>query len=110
MTSFFLLVLCALTFTCADYFAARWGHRGDLRSLSVVLLIGPLAYLLFGYLAKATSLAKMGGYVNSGIVLFTTAAGIAFLNERPDRTTWMGIGLIVVGLALLAQGQVHTRT
>lgn len=106
MNRFLTLVVCVLVFTTADYFAARWGQARDRASLLIVLLVGPLAYLLFGRLAATTSLAKMGAYVNCGIVLSTAAAGVFFLGERPSRLTWLGVLVVAVGLALISLGKV----
>lgn len=102
-----LVVLCVLIFTAADYFAARWGITRDRTSLALALLIGPFAYVLFGHLAAQTSMARMGGYVSGGIVLATALGGVLLLGEKPDRTTWLGLATIVVGLTLLAHGQVQ---
>jgi drug/metabolite transporter (DMT)-like permease len=106
LTKLLLLVLCVLVFSTADYFAARWGDQRDGKSLAVTLLVGPFAYLLFGHLAATTSLVKMGAYVNSGIVLGTAAAGFFLLSERPNRTTWIALCLIVAGITLLGVGKV----
>jgi drug/metabolite transporter (DMT)-like permease len=105
MSRFLLLVLCVLVFSAADFFAARWGHTRDRASLLVVLLVGPCAYLVFGRLAAVSSLAAMGAYVNCGIVLGTAAAGVLLLGERPSRTTWIGILVVVLGLALVSLGK-----
>jgi len=101
-----LLLLCVLLFTTSDAIAARWGRKPDAISVVAILLVGPFAYFLFGYLAANTSLAKMGGYVNCGIVLCTALAGVAFFGERPSRTAWLAIGIIVSGLALLSVSRV----
>ncbi len=106
MTKIVLFVLCVLVFSTADYFAARWGDERDARSLLLVLAIGPFAYLLFGHLAAQTSLARMGAYVNSGIVLGTTLAGVLLLAERPSRTTWFGLALVAAGIVLVSAGKV----
>lgn len=106
MLAFFLLLLCVLIFSTADYFAAKWGSSRDGISLAVVLIVGPFAYLLFGYLASSTSLSKMGGYVNSGIILCTALAGIIFLGERPNKITFIGLAIIITGITLLSFGKV----
>lgn len=106
MTRFLTLVACVLVFSTADTLAARWGHTRDRASLAFVLLVGPFGYLLFGRLAAVTSLAKMGAYVNCGIVLGTAIAGVLFLHERPSRLTWLGIVVVAAGLVLVSLGKV----
>ena len=107
MIQFVLFLACVLVFSVADYLAARWGCTRDRPSLVLALLIGPFAYLLFGHLAAGNSLAKMAAYVNSGIVLASVAAGFLFLSERPNRTTWIALAIIVIGLTMLSFGRVH---
>ncbi len=102
-----LLVLTIVAFTSADYFATRWGHVRDTKNLALVIAIGPFAYLLFGHLAASTSLVQMGAYVNCGIVLGATVAGVLLFGERPDAMTKIGIGVIVIGLLLLGLGKVQ---
>lgn len=80
----------------------------QLTSLLFTLCIGPFAYLVFGHLASTTSLAKMGGYVNSGIVIFSALFGVYFLGERPNKLTWVALGVIVLGVALLSFGKVQS--
>ena len=110
MTKILLLVLCVSLFSAGDYCAARWGQTRNAGSLALVLLVGPFAYLLFGHLAATTSLSKMGAYANAGIVLATALAGIVLMGERPNRMTWIGLGVIVVGITLLSLGRVERET
>ena len=110
MAGTLLLILCVVLFSAGDYFAAKWGYTRDTRSMVIALVIGPVAYLLFGYLAATTSLSKMVSYVCIGVVLCSVLAGVMFLGERPNRLTWIGLGVIVLGLALLALGKVHRAT
>ncbi|GEM_PF-942009 len=105
-----LLILCVLVFSTADYFAANWGNTRETKSLILTLAIGPFAYILFGLLATTTSLAKAGGYVNSGIVLCSAAAGILFLGERLNKLSMIGLGVIILGLVLLVMGKVETTS
>jgi drug/metabolite transporter (DMT)-like permease len=101
------LLACVLLFSVADYFAARWGYSRERTSFVLVFLIGPCAYLLFGHLAASDSLARVGAYANCGIVLATALAGVLLLAERPDRTTWIGLGIVLIGLATIALGKVE---
>jgi drug/metabolite transporter (DMT)-like permease len=107
LIDFLLLIVCVLFFSVADYFAAKWGYARDTKSLFLVMLIGPFAYLLFGYLAATTSLSKMVSYVCVGIIFCSIISGYFLLGERPNRLTWIALGIIVVGLVLLAIGKVE---
>lgn len=107
MINLILILICVLIFSTADYFAAKWGYDRDTRSLVLVLLIGPFAYLLFGYLAATTSLSKMGSYVCIGIILCSVVAGYFLLDERPNRLTWIGLSVITIGLIILSVGKVN---
>jgi len=106
MTTILMLLFCVFLFTTGDYFATRWGQEREHSDLLLTLAVGPFGYLLFGYLAANTSLAKMGGYVNCGIVLCSALAGVIFFDERLNRTSWLGIFVIIVGIALLSLGKV----
>lgn len=108
MTSVLLLLVCVGLFSTADWLASRWAMTGGVMPLGFVLVVGPCAYLLFGHLAATGSLAKVGSYVNAGVVVGTVLAGVFLLGERPDRTAWTGIACIVLGLAMLAAGRVDT--
>ena len=101
-----LMLGCVVMFSTCDYFATRWAAGHDGFSFWTTVLLGPFAYLLFGHLASTTSLAKMGAYVNCGIVLATTFAGVLLVGERLNLTSWIGILVIIVGIALLSMGKV----
>ena len=103
-----LLLLCILLFSSVDLLAVKWAANGSLLFFCLCVLLGPTAYLLFGHLGAQGSLGKIGGYVNAGVVLATVAAGMIFLRERPDHLSWLGIGLIVSGIAVLNFGKVAT--
>ncbi len=107
MPTILTIVFCVLLFSAGDYFAARWGQNRGIVDLGLALSIGPFAYLVFGYLvAKDESLAKMASYVCCGIVLCSALAGVIFFDERLNRTSWLGIFVIIVGIALLSMGKV----
>ena len=106
MINLLLLILCVLIFSACDYFAAKWGYSRDTGSMVIALVLGPIAYLFFGYLAATTSLSKMGSYVCVGIILCSVLAGFVLLGERPNRTTWLALAVIVVGLTMLSFGKV----
>ena len=108
MNQVLLLIFCILLFTTGDYFAAKWGYERNNISLVLALVIGPFAYVVFGYLAAAGSLGRMCAFVNSGIVICAALAGIIFLGERPDRMTLVALGVIVLGLTLLSMGNVES--
>lgn len=107
MINLLLLLLCVLLFSISDYFAAKWGYSRDNLSLILALTLGPFSYLLFGYLVATTSLSKMTSYVCVGIILCSVLAGFFLLDERPNRLTWIALGIIVIGLTLLSIGKVE---
>jgi len=107
MLNFLLLVICVLLFSASDYFAAKWGYERDTRALLVAIVLGPFSYLLFGYLTATTSLSKMGTYVCMGIIICSILAGFFLLGERPNRVTWIGLTIAMLGLIILGFGKVE---
>lgn len=102
MTKVLLIAVAASLFTMCDALAADWAKNGRTRSLLLVLALGPIAYLTFGYLAKKTPLALVGGYVNVAIVVGTTLVGVVLFGDALSTRQWCGIGLAIAGLVLMA--------
>jgi drug/metabolite transporter (DMT)-like permease len=102
MVQVLLILGAAALFTLCDSLAADWGRSDRARSLVLVLAVGPVAYLLFGYLARHTPLALVSGYVNVTMAVGTMLVGVLVFGDVLSARQWCGIGLAVGGLVLLS--------
>ena len=114
---YLLIALCVAVFAVVDATAARWGKQllnPEIQSfnwnLGLVLMFAPVGYLLFSYLAGRTSLGEMGTYINAGVVLTAILIGALLFGERPDLRTWSGFLVVMIGLYLIATGEVDAPT
>ena len=98
-----LAFLCALMFSICDTLAANWAKNDSRSSLVGVFLLGPIGYLLFGYMNTFRDLAVVGGLVNALIVLMTEIAGVYIFGEADlSRLQISGLALIIVGVIFVS--------
>lgn len=96
--SILIVTFCSVAFTFCDAMAANWAKSGSLKSLLIVLVFGPIGYLLFGLINLKMDLAVAGGLVNALVVIFTAVAGIIFFQQPLAINQIIGLSLIVLGV------------
>jgi len=58
----------------------------------MVVVLSPLAYILFGLLASRVNLAIAGSLVNLIIMIGAVLVGLFYFKERVTTLQWIGIG------------------
>jgi drug/metabolite transporter (DMT)-like permease len=91
-------------FILCDALSANWAKRSHLSSLAVVVVLSPIAYLLFGLLASRLNLAIAGSLVNLMIMIGAVLVGVFHFKEHVTGLQWAGIALGAVAIVLLSLG------
>jgi len=92
----------AAMFILCDSLAANWGKTKDLKSLIIVFLLGPIAYVVFGLLNQTKSLAISSGMVNILLIAGNVLVGVLIFREILSPREWLGLGFGVVALILMS--------
>ena len=104
------IVVWALTLFSAGFFilcdslSANWAKKSHLSSLAIVVVLSPIAYLLFGLLASRVNLAVAGSLVNLMIMVGAVLVGVFYFGEHVTGLQWTGIILGVVAILILSVG------
>ncbi len=103
------LTLCAAgIFILCDSLSANWGKKSHLWSLAIVVVLSPIAYLLFGLLASRVNLAVAGSLVNLMIMVGAVLVGAFYFKEHITGVQWAGIILGAVAIVILSVGAQNT--
>ncbi len=104
------IVVWALTLCSAGFFilcdslSANWAKKSHLSSLLIVVVLSPVAYLLFGLLASRVNLAVAGSLVNLMIMVGAVLVGFFYFKEQITGLQWTGIILGAVAILILSVG------
>ena len=108
MSKYILLALAmvgsAASFSFCDALSKNWAEGQPLSKwLFYLVVLAPVAYLIFGYITKQFGLALTGSIVNILIVLFTILIGLFYYHEWQMITPigYIGIFLAVIALFLI---------
>ena len=99
-----LTLLSAGVFILCDSLSANWAKKSHLSSLAVVVILSPIAYLLFGLLASRVNLAVAGSLVNLMIMIGAVLVGVFYFKEHITCLQWAGIILAAVAILILSIG------
>lgn len=99
-----LTLFSAGFFILCDSLSANWAKKTHLWSLAIVVVLSPVAYLLFGLLASRVNLAVAGSLVNLMIMIGAVLVGIFYFKEHVTSLQWAGIILGAVAVLLLSLG------
>jgi drug/metabolite transporter (DMT)-like permease len=99
-----LSALCAFAFSLCDTLAAHWAKNGSRTALAGAIVLGPIGYIIFGYINTRVDLAVAGGLVNALIVVFTALAGIFLFRETQLSSAQItGLAFILIGVILVVK-------
>ena len=104
------IIIWALTLCSAGFFilcdslSANWAKKSHLPSLAIVVVLSPIAYLLFGLLASRVNLAVAGSLVNLMIMVGAVLVGVFYFKEHITGLQWAGIILGAVAILILSVG------
>jgi len=104
------IVVWALTLCSAGFFilcdslSANWAKKSHLLSVAIVVVLSPIAYLLFGLLASRVNLAVAGSLVNLMIMVGAVLVGVFYFKEEITSLQWTGIVLGAVAILILSVG------
>jgi drug/metabolite transporter (DMT)-like permease len=104
------IVVWALTLFSAGFFilcdslSANWAKKSHISSLAIVVVLSPIAYLLFGLLASRVNLAVAGSLVNLMIMVGAVLVGVFYFKEHITGLQWAGIILGAVAILILSVG------
>ena len=101
-----VICLCVLEIS-GDVCFSQWvKHVHRSRSAWMWFALGGFLYLIMGLLFGATLLSKQIATVNTlwqaGSVVFGILWGIFYFKEYPTNGEWVGFGIILVGIFVLA--------
>jgi multidrug transporter EmrE-like cation transporter len=96
-----LTLFSAGFFILCDSLSANWAKTSSISSVATVVVLSPLAYLLFGLLASRVNLAIAGALVNLMIMIGAVLVGLLYFKERVAMLQWVGISFGVVAIVIL---------
>ena len=99
-----LTLFSAGFFILCDSLSANWAKKSHFLSLAVVVVLSPIAYLLFGLLASRVNLAVAGSLVNLMIMVGAVLVGVFYFKEHITGLQWTGITLGAVAILILSVG------
>lgn len=82
-------------------------RRDEWLRLVCVALAGISVYNLLLTSGLVTVGAGPGSFINNSIPLFSILLAILLLGERPGWVVWLGMGVCLLGVALIAAGEAH---
>ena len=97
------LTLCSAGFfILCDSLSANWAKTSSISNAATVVVLSPLAYILFGLLASRVNLAIAGSLVNLMIMIGPVLVGLLYFKGRVAMLQWVGIGLGMVSIVILS--------
>jgi len=97
-----LTLFSAGFFILCDSLSANWAKTSSISSVATVVVLSPIAYILFGLLASRVNLAIAGSLVNLMIMIGAVLVGLFYFKERVTQFQWAGISLGVVAIVILS--------
>ena len=97
----FLTLASVGCFIVCDSLSTNWAKTASGWSLATVVVLSPIAYLLFGLLASRVNLAVAGSLGNLLIMIGAVLVGFFYFKERITSLQWSGIGLGIVAILIL---------
>ena len=97
-----LTLFSAGFFILCDSLSTNWAKTSNFSSVAMVVVLSPLAYILFGLLASRVNLAIAGSLVNLMIMIGAVLVGLFYFKEHVTMLQWIGIGLGVVAVVILS--------
>jgi multidrug transporter EmrE-like cation transporter len=97
-----LTLLSAGFFILCDSLSTNWAKTSSVASVAIVIVLSPLAYILFGLLASRVNLAIAGSLVNLIIMIGAVLVGLLYFKEHVTMLQWIGIGLGAAAIAILS--------
>jgi drug/metabolite transporter (DMT)-like permease len=97
-----LTLLSAGFFILCDSLSTNWAKTSSVSSVVTVVVLSPVAYLLFGLLASRVNLAIAGSLVNLMIMIGAVLVGLLYFKEHVTMLQWVGIGLGGVAIVILS--------
>ncbi|MFZ1011386.1 MAG: hypothetical protein WAN65_31405 [Candidatus Sulfotelmatobacter sp.] len=97
-----LTLFSAGFFILCDSLSTNWAKTSSTGSGITVIILAPVAYLLFGVLASRVNLAIAGSLVNLVIMIGAVMVGLFYFKEKVTPLQWTGIGFGVVAVVLLS--------
>lgn len=101
-TAWALTLISAGFFILCDSLSTHWARTSSLRSVATVIVLAPVAYLLFGLLASRVNLAIAGSLVNLMIMIGAVLVGIFWFEEKITTLQWTGILLGIAAVLILS--------
>jgi multidrug transporter EmrE-like cation transporter len=97
-----LTLFSAGFFILCDSLSTNWAKTSSTSSVATVVVLSPLAYLLFGLLASRVNLAIAGSLVNLMIMIGAVLVGVLYFKEHVTMLQWIGIGLAGAAIVILS--------
>ncbi len=86
-------------FALVDSMSAYWGRTGNKLTLSLIILLGPIAYILFAFIVREYGLAISLIIINLLIILEGVLIGVFLYKEKLK--TKQSIGIIFAFISIL---------
>jgi drug/metabolite transporter (DMT)-like permease len=97
-----LTLFSASFFILCDLLSTNWAKSPSAPLLAVLIVLSPVAYLLFGVLASRVNLAVAGSLVNLMIMIGSVLVGLLYFKDRLTVVQSIGIGFGVIAVVLLS--------
>ena len=101
-----LTLFSAGFFILCDSLSTNWAKTSSASSVVMVVLLSPLAYILFGLLASRVNLSIAGSLVNLMIMIGAVLVGLLYFKEHVTILQWIGIGLGGISIVILSVASV----
>lgn len=92
---------CAVLFIVCDVLAANWGKNNSQASLVALLLVAPLAYVVFGYLNEQHALSVVSAWIVLVVCVSSVLLGLFVFDDQLTAKQGAGVALAIVAGALL---------
>lgn len=100
-----LIVVATIPFVLGDTLSKIWAEGGPWAwpAFAAIVVIAPIGYMLFGWMAKRSGLALASGLINSLLVLGTMLVGLVIMREWNKVTPpqYVGMALAFAGIILM---------
>jgi len=101
-----LTLFSAGVFILSDSLSTNWAKTSSIPSVIMVVVLSPLAYILFGLLASRVNLSIAGSLVNLMIMIGAVLVGLIYFKDHVTMLQWTGIGMGVISIVILSVASV----